>query len=220
MPVLNEAQGLHATLSGLSLTDREELIIVDGGSTDATLQIAREFTSLIFSSEKGRARQMNFGAEKAAGDVFLFLHADCSLPEKGFDIVRRTVRDSAVAAGAFNIRIDHPGLSFRVIESAANLRSRVTGIAYGDQGIFMRRETFRSMGGFALIPLMEDIEIGRRLRKIGKIAFLGHPIRVSPRRWLKEGLVYTTLRDWGIALSYTLLRRPPDELARYYKDVR
>lgn len=220
MPVLNEGSSLRTTLSCLPLTEKEELIIVDGGSDDATVSIAQEFTQKVIRSGKGRACQMNAGAEKASGDLLLFLHADCILPDKGFDLIRSVLCRPSAAAGAFDIRIDHPGLSFRIIERAANLRSRLTSVPYGDQGLFMKLETFCSLRGFADLPLMEDIEIGRRLSRLGRIVFLRPPIRTSPRRWLKEGLVYTTLRDWTLAASFTLLKRPPGDLVKYYKDVR
>lgn len=220
MPVLNEGRGLTATLSRLPLSEREELIIVDGGSSDETVAIAGGFTDKVLLSPKGRGRQMNAGAGKAGGDLLLFLHADCVLPDRGFDLIRGIMSDSSVVAGAFDIRIDHPGISFRVIEAAANLRSRLTAIPYGDQALFLRRETFTRIKGFADLPIMEDIEIGRRLKQAGKIVFLGQPVRTSPRRWLQEGLVYTTLRDWSLAISFTLLNKPPGQLAKYYRDVR
>lgn len=220
MPVLNEAKILRETLSALDLADGAELIVVDGGSTDETTNIAREFTKKVFSSEKGRATQMNFGAGKADGSIFLFLHADCILPLKGFNVIRRTLSQNGISAGAFDLSIDHPSWRFRIIELAANLRSRVTAIPYGDQGIFMKKKVFHQIGGFAEIALMEDIEISGRLKKTGRVMFVRPPIKASARRWLKEGAFYTTVRDWGIALSYSFFRISPERLIKYYKDVR
>ncbi|UCE78566.1 MAG: TIGR04283 family arsenosugar biosynthesis glycosyltransferase [Nitrospiraceae bacterium] len=220
MPVLNEAKNLQHTLTSLKLTEQEELIVVDGNSSDDTVSLARRFTKNVFIAEKGRARQMNFGAEKAEGDILLFLHADCELPEHGFTLIRNILKNTGVAAGAFDLSIDHPAWRFRVIAFGANLRSRITGIPYGDQGIFMAKEVFMEVGGFAEIPLMEDVEISGRLKRIGKIIFVKPPIKTSPRRWLTEGAFSTTLRDWSNVLLYRFLKVDPERLARYYRDIR
>lgn len=220
IPVLNEEKVLHSTLSALSLTGNEELIVVDGGSSDRTVSIASQFTDKVYVTQRGRGHQMNFGAERADGDILLFLHADCLLPDGGFAIIRETLANDKVAAGAFDISIDHPGFHFRVIECAANLRSRIASVPYGDQGIFMRKRTFEQLGGFAEIPLMEDIEISGRLKSMGRIAFIRAPIRTSPRRALKEGILYAILRDWIIAISFSFLKVPPERLVKYYGDVR
>ncbi len=220
MPVRNEAQNLRNTLGRLRLSENEELIIVDGGSSDETISVAREFTSNVFETKTGRARVMNYGADKASGDVLLFLHADCILPENGFHIIRKNIHDRTIAAGAFFLRIAHPGSGFRIIEFAANIRSRLTLLLYGDQGMFLRKEVFNRTGGFADIPLMEDIEISKRLKKEGRIIFINPPIQASPRRWIREGLLYTTVRDWYIACLYTLFKISPEKLIRHYKEVR
>ncbi|GMR03381.1 MAG: TIGR04283 family arsenosugar biosynthesis glycosyltransferase [Thermodesulfovibrionia bacterium] len=220
MPVLNEAKILRKTLDLLHLSNNEELIVVDGGSIDETISIAREFTDKVFTAETGRAYVMNFGAEKAEGDILLFLHADCVLPDEGFRIMREVIKDDKVSAGAFDLSIADLNPRFRLIEFGANLRSRVTSIPYGDQGIFMRKEVFKRIGGYADIPLMEDIEISKRLKKTGKIVFVRPPIKASPRRWLEEGALYTTLRDWVNALTYSFFRISPERLKKFYKDVR
>ncbi len=163
---------------------------------------------------------MNFGAGKAGGKILLFLHADCILPDNGFTLIRDALGNGDIAAGAFSLRIDHPGFGFKLIESVANIRSRMTSLIYGDQGMFLRKKVFDYIGGFADIPLMEDIEISRRLRKEGKIVFIKPPITASARRWLKEGLIYTTLRDWTIAFSYTFIKISPEKLIKHYKEVR
>jgi rSAM/selenodomain-associated transferase 2 len=220
MPVFNEAKNLRDTLDNLKLTADEELIVVDGGSSDKTMSIAREYTDKVFQTETGRASVMNYGAAKADGDILLFLHADCSLPENCFSLIRETLYDVNVAAGGFTLHINHSGFHFRLIEFFSNLRAGITSLIYGDQGMFMRKQTFEELGGFAEILLMEDIEISRRIRRKGKIIFVKSPITVSPRRWIKEGVFYTTLRDWIIAFLYAFLKVSPERLIRYYRDVR
>jgi rSAM/selenodomain-associated transferase 2 len=220
MPVLNEEKNLPRTLSLLKLSENEELIVIDGDSSDNTVSVAKGFTDSVLVTGKGRGRQMNLGAEKADGSLLLFLHADCILPDTGFAAIRQTLKNADVSAGAFDLSIDHPDFSYRIIEVGANLRSRATSIPYGDQGLFMRKDVFMKVGGFADIPLMEDIEISRRLKNIGRIVFVRPPIRTSPRRWVKEGPLYTTGRDWAIALSYALFKKSPESLVKYYRDVR
>ncbi|RMG72949.1 MAG: glycosyltransferase, partial [Nitrospirae bacterium] len=168
----------------------------------------------------GRAVQMNHGARVANSEILLFLHADCILPDGAFDLIKKTLKQSEVVLGAFDIRFNSPGTCYRVIERAANLRSRLTSVAYGDQGIFILKEQFFALGGFKEMPLMEDIEFCLRAKKRGKILFLRPPVTVSARRFEKEGLLYSVLRDWALALSYTLLGVSPERLVRYYRDVR
>jgi rSAM/selenodomain-associated transferase 2 len=220
MPVLNEAKNLRNTLNHLYLSVNEELIIVDGGSIDVTVSIAHEFTDKVFTAKTGRARVMNFGAQNAQGDILLFLHADCILPDNAFTLIREVLRNKDIAAGAFALRIDSKKTGFRIIEIFSNLRAELTSLIYGDQGMFLRKETFNRIGRFADIPLMEDIEISLRLNKIGKIVFVKQAITVSSRRWLEEGIVYTTLRNWINAFSYTFLKVLPERLIKYYKNVR
>lgn len=220
MPVLNEAKELRNTLGRLKLSESEELIIVDGGSSDETMSIAREFTDKVYRTKTGRASVMNYGAVRAKGDIFLFLHADCVLPDNAFTLIRRALSSNEISAGAFYLRINCPGPRFRIIESAANIRSRTASLLYGDQGIFMKRSTFSAIGGYSDIPLMEDLEISKKLREKGRLALISPPIKASPRRWLKEGILHTTLRDWTIAFSYTFLKISPVKLIRYYGEVR
>jgi rSAM/selenodomain-associated transferase 2 len=220
IPVLNEENSLGRTLSHLSPGEFEELIIVDGKSEDKTVTIAKDFTDKVFVTDRGRGRQMNEGAKRAGGDILLFLHADTLLPKDAFSMIRSVLEDERVSAGTFFLGIDHPSITFRFIEWGANLRSSFTRIPYGDQGLFLRKEVFEGIGGFAEIPLMEDIEIAKRLKKGGEIIFVKEPVLTSPRRWLKEGAVYTTLRDWTTALAFGVFHVSPEKLIRYYRDVR
>lgn len=220
MPVLDEEGYLERTLSLLRLTPDEELIVVDGGSTDNTTALARACTEKVFITSAGRSRQMNLGAKEAMGEILLFLHADCVLPSDAFGMVRQALEDESVSAGAFDLRIDHPSLLFRLIEFGANLRSRLTRMPYGDQAIFLGKDTFERAGGFSDIPLMEDVDLSNRLKRMGKIVFLGRSVLASPRRWLREGAIYTTLRDWALVVAYSVFNVRPERLARYYGNVR
>ncbi len=220
MPVLNEAPLLHQTLSKLNTGPYEELIVVDGGSSDSTVEIAKKFTSKVFQSLRGRARQMNHGAERAEGEILFFLHADCVPPNRAFYLIRNTLTKKNTILGAFDISYREEGVCYRLIERGANLRSRITSIAYGDQGMFIKKQDFLMLGGFKDIPLMEDIEFSRRAKKHGRIEFLREPITVSARRFEKEGILYGVLRDWILAVSYGIFGVSPQRLVRYYKDVR
>jgi|Deesub1362A_J573_1020465.scaffolds.fasta_scaffold17907_2 rSAM/selenodomain-associated transferase 2 len=220
VPVLNEEKTIEKTLSSINRYDEVELIVVDGGSIDRTLEIARDYTDIVVVSQKGRATQMNLGARYATGDILLFLHADCILPDNAFSLIRSTMEMDSVSAGAFDIYLDHPSFIYRVIEFGANMRSRITSIIYGDQAMFLKRGLFNSMGGFKEIPLMEDVEISQRLKRLGRVVFLRPPVKVSPRRFQKEGPFYTVLRDWYIAIQYTLFKVNPEKLKKYYRDVR
>ncbi len=162
---------------------------------------------------------MNLGAAGASGEILLFLHADSRLPTGAFEAVRRTFDDPAVVGGAFRLAIDSPRRSLRMIARAANWRTRLSGVPYGDQGIFVRRAIFNELGGFPDLPLMEDLEFARRLKRKGRVVLLTGPIVTSPRRWEREGVGFVTLRNQLFVLLF-FLGVPPARLARWVRTVR
>ena len=202
IPTLNEAARLPATLAGLGRPDDVEIIVADGGSTDATPQIARLAGARIVSSKPGKAFQMNRAAGKARGRFLLFLHADTRLPEGHLAEIETILTRPGVTAGAFRFQIDTPGWGFRLIEGVTNLRARFLSTPYGDQGLFVRASTLRRMGGFREIPIMEDFELVRRLARSGKVVISRLPAITAGRRWKRLGLVRTTLLNWTIVLAY------------------
>ena len=214
IPVLNEADRIGDLLK--HLPDNIETIVVDGGSTDSTVEIAASQADQIISSEKGRARQMNAGAAVASGEILLFLHADSFLPGNFlYHLQKFYVLDKAW--GRFDVRIENEKRVFRIIEAMMNLRSRMTGICTGDQAIFMKRSVFNRVGGFAIIPLMEDIEISKRLKKISKPFCINNPTLTSARRWLKGGILPTILLMWWLRLAYHFGVSPEHLANHYYK---
>ena len=225
MPVYNEELIIGDTLRHLPSRKDIEIIIADGGSEDKTRDIISNLTShlpslYLIETPKGRARQMNEGANISKGDILLFLHGDCRLPENALEYIWDTIQSGRYVAGAFDIRINKRGLFFRITEKAANMRSRYLRVIYGDQAMFMKRETFFRVGGFPVLPLMEDIAISKRLKRLGRFRFINTPVIVSARRWEKEGAFYTMFRDITLASAYILFNVSPEKLVRYYKDVR
>lgn len=216
IPALNEAGQLGRTLSALSLSQDIEVIVVDGGSRDATLAIARTAGVRALAARPPRSVQMNAGAAAAGGEILLFLHADTRLPMKFQEPVSRTLASPRVAAGAFFLRIDADGWGLRIIEQAANWRSRLLQLPYGDQALFLRRDTFWELGGFPAIPIMEDFELVRRLKRKGRIAMVPDSVRTSPRRWLQVGVGKTWLINQAIIAAY-FMGAPPERLAAWYR---
>jgi rSAM/selenodomain-associated transferase 2 len=189
---------------------------VDGGSTDATAAAVGRFPRVrMLASPHGRARQMNAGARAARGDVLLFLHADTLLPDGALAAVDAAVGDPGVVAGRFDVRFDSPRPVFRMIAWFMNQRSRWSGISTGDQAIFVRREVFEGLGGYPDMPLMEDVELCRRLKRRGRLAALRLRVTTSARKWEREGAVRTILLMWALRLLY-MVGVPPARLHRWY----
>ncbi len=216
IPTLNEAAEIERSFSGLSESANVEIIVVDGGSSDGTAEKARDLGARVLRTAASKAGQMNAGAASARGEVLLFLHADTCLPKQFAQKVLATVKRYGVSAGAFRLGIDsrHPGL--RVIERAANWRARLLQMPYGDQALFVSRQLFFEIGGFADYPIMEDVELVRRLKKMGKIAILPDSVSTSPRRWQNLGVFKTWLLNQVILLAY-FIGIPPRRLADWYR---
>lgn len=215
IPTLNEAPYLDRALAPLRGAPDIETIVVDGGSHDGTDVLAAEHGANLVRSSPGRAQQLNAGARTAAGEILLFLHADTQLPA-GFDgHVRQTLVLPNVVAGAFRLRIDGSRRAFRLIEWAVNLRSRYLRMPYGDQAIFLRTSTFHQLGGFPELAVMEDFELVRRLRRLGKVALVAAPATTSARRWEQLGFWRTTWINQQVILGYHL-GVPQQTLSRWY----
>ena len=216
IPTLHEAGQLPRTLAGLPRREDVEMIVVDGGSRDDTLLLARQAGARTLSSAPGRAVQMNRGAAEAAGRFLVFLHADTRLPGGYAEEIERLLSQPGVVAGAFRLRIDAPGWGFRLIEVFTNLRSRILSAPYGDQALFLSAHTLRSLGGYREIPLLEDFDLVRRLCRCGKVVLSPLPATTSARRWRELGLWRTTLLNWSILVAYWL-GASPSRLATWYR---
>jgi len=219
IPTLNEATRLADTLHTVRshATDPHdvEVIVADGGSDDATTEIAQQCQARVVVCQKGRGIQLNAGAALASGEYLLFLHADAQLPE-GYDATIRDVLHHGAIAGAFRLRINHDTPGLRMVASFANLRSRILQRPYGDQGLFLRSQTFFEMGGFRNWPLMEDFELVQRLRRRGKIDLAETSMTVSARRWQKRGVMRTTCINQAIVLAWRM-GVSPQRLAAWYR---
>jgi hypothetical protein len=204
IPALNEEKNITQCLMCTQNASGVERIVVDGGSRDRTREIARSLGAKVIASPAGRGKQMNSGAQAAAGDLLLFLHADTLLPPGFADTVRYTIALPGVVAGAFEFRLDAASPLLRIIERGANWRSRHLQLPYGDQAIFTRSGLFREMGGFREMPIMEDFEFVRRLKKRGRVHTVPFPALTSARRWKELGTLRTTLINEAIVAAYYL----------------
>lgn len=219
IPVFNEEEGINRIIKRIGEISGEEdteIIVADGSPSGNTLGVIEESKVIKLLAPRGRARQMNRGAEKAGGHILLFLHADTILPSGAFDEIGRILADPRNTAGVFGLRFDNRSLPFRVIEFTAGIRNLLTGTPFGDQAYFLRKNDFLSLGGFPDIPLMEDLDFMRRIKKAGR------KIRISPlkavtsaRKWESEGIIFTILRNIFLQLLY-YLGFPAEKLVKFY----
>jgi rSAM/selenodomain-associated transferase 2 len=220
IPVWNEVSIINhsiARILDLKRDDGLEVIVVDGSPDGETVHSIREEKVKKFTARRGRSVQMNEGAFHASREILLFLHADTILPEGALRKISALMDKGDVVGGAFDLGIDSERTVFRIIETAASLRSRISRIPYGDQAIFVRKDYFHAMGGFKEIPLMEDVELMRRIKKAGdKIGIIREKVKTSPRRWEKEGVLYCTLRNWTLISLYSF-GVSPERLVRFYR---
>ena len=217
VPALDEAAGIAAALQALAGARAEgaEVIVVDGGSRDATVALSQALADRVVSAPRGRARQMNAGAAVARAPVLLFLHADTTLPSGGARAALAAVQAGA-AWGRFDVRLEGRSTMLPVIAAFMNARSRLTGVATGDQAIFVRADRFRAIGGFPDQPLMEDIELSSRLKRVSAPACLRERVVTSGRRWERRGVWRTVWLMWRLRLRYWL-GTPAERLAEAYR---
>jgi hypothetical protein len=216
IPALNEAATIARTISHLAGGGQLEVIVVDGGSTDETAELAASGGAKVIHSKPGKAVQMNAGAAAAAGDILVFLHADTLLPGGFSDQIISALNQKGVAAGAFRLRIGSNAAGLRIIEHVANWRSRLLRLPYGDQALFMKKSLFEEIGGFPDLPIMEDFLLVRRLERKGKTVILPAAVVTSPRRWLHLGILKAWLINQLIVIAY-YLGASPKQLARFYR---
>ena len=226
IPVFNEQEILARFLNGIFPLKFDEVIVVDGGSRDRTVEIARSLLdksgvgrTQLLTTVQGRAVQMNAGAGQARAEILVFLHADTVLPDHARRLIETAMLDHSCVGGRFDVRFPQDRGWAWIISRMMNLRSRRTGICTGDQTIFVRREIFTRLGGFADIPLMEDLEFTARLKKMGHIAALPDKVTTSFRRWERHGPFRTVLRMWTLRFLYWIGLNPC-RLVKFYEPVR
>lgn len=216
IPCLNESGNLEAAVASARQGRQIETIVVDGGSSDHTAQLARELGCTVLCTPPGRGPQIKAGAERAQGEYVLFLHADTRLQPGWDEEVRRICNQPGVAAGAFRFKLDAPGAGLRFIEMVVSLRSRFAQLPYGDQAIFLKAEILAAMGGVPGLRLMEDVELIRRARKLGSVAISKLPALSSARSWQERGVWRNTLHNWHTFMRYRIMKTPLDRLERHY----
>jgi rSAM/selenodomain-associated transferase 2 len=220
VPTLNEAATIVPTLRRLEAQACDEVIVVDASSADGTASLAQQEGAIVIESPRGRGVQQNRGAAAARGDVLVFLHADCWLESGAVAGLRSFLaRHPGVPAGCFRMRVESEHPLYRSIDVAAHLRAGLLGIPYGDQAIFVRRRVFERVGRFPETPLMEDVGISLRLRRLGRLAVLPHRVHVSPRRWICYGIARQSLRNWSLTIAVAL-GVPAETLTRFYPHTR
>ncbi len=219
IPTLNEETVLERTLRRARQPAVREIIVADGGSTDTTRAIARQLADVVICAPQGRAAQMNAGAEQASADLLLFLHADTLVPEGFAQAAVAACAQPDTVGGRFDVTLQPSSWLIWLTGELMNRRSRLTGIATGDHAIFIRREVFERLGGYARIPLMEDIDLSRRMKRAGRTVCLPQRVTTSARRWQKDGVVRTILLMWSLRLLY-FLGVSPQRLQRAYQHTR
>jgi len=219
IPTFNEADRVNQTINSIFQGFNTECIVVDGGSEDDTEQRAVEHGAKFFRSAPGRAVQMNYGAEKASGPLLLFAHADTTLPANWDKAVRKVLQDKSTALGSFRLQVRERVRGISWIERGAYIRSRFLHQPYGDQGLFMRLADFQRAGGYPELPIMEDVELVRRLRDYGRTVTLSNCVLTSCRRWKRLGVLRTTLYNQLVISGY-ILGIAPERLARFYRGKR
>ncbi|MBD2446243.1 TIGR04283 family arsenosugar biosynthesis glycosyltransferase [Nostoc sp. FACHB-152] len=216
IPTLNEAKNVKEAIASTQPSANIEIIVVDGGSSDDTVQICQSLGVKVISSSSGRAVQMNAGAAVASGEILLFLHADTRL-SVGFDVqIRQALSQPKIVAGAFDLQIDASPFVFRLVEWGVKWRSRLFQMPYGDQAIFLTKKVFQEIGGFPELPIMEDFELIRQLHSTGRIVILSTPVITSARRWLQKGVFKTTLLNQIIIIAY-LFGVSPQQIRSWYR---
>ena len=218
IPVLNEEDHILQVLEPLQKHRGKnlEIVVIDGGSDDATFELVGPYSDVVAVSGKGRAKQMNVGANKAHGDVFIFLHADTTLPESFIDVVKNNLSSSGYSWGRFDISLSGSAFGLRVVEFFVNFRSRWTGIATGDQAIFVKSQMFHQVGGYQDIPLMEDVALSKNLKQQSLPVCLKDKVVTSSRRWEKFGIWRTIVLMWKLRLEY-FFGADPHYLASKYE---
>jgi rSAM/selenodomain-associated transferase 2 len=216
IPALNEESCVERAVSSAWTSGASEVVVVDGGSRDSTCRCAAAAGARVLSSPPGRAVQQNVGARSCVGEVLLFLHADCRLPEDGVSQIDEALGDSSVVGGSFRQRIEAEGWLYRCLERGNSWRAGRRQLPYGDQGLFVRRATFEAAGGFPEVPLMDDVMLARSLRKLGQLRLVEGPLRVAARRWQQRGVIRQTLRNRCLLWSWRL-GVPLDRLAGHYR---
>ena len=219
IPVLNEENIIASTLDALKRLAPNEIIVVDGGSRDRTCAICEQFPIKLFRADRGRARQMNYGASRASGDVLLFLHADTRLPASALRDIATALSDSRYLGGRFDVELEGAHWMLKIIGALINYRSRATKVGTGDQALFVRREVFERIGGFQDLPLMEDIAFCRALKCLGGVACLSSRVITSARRWERHGVWRTIFQMWALKLGY-FVGVSPARLKQFYVDTR
>lgn len=220
VPMLNEESAIASTLRAIRAgAPGAEIIVTDGGSSDASISTAKPLCDIVIEAPRGRAKQMNAGAARSTGDALAFIHADTIVPPTFQSDIERALSDPRIVGGRFDVRLDDNRFMCRLIGTLISVRSRISRTATGDQAIFVRRSVFDSIGGFPDIPICEDLDFTRQLKRAGRVACLRSTVITSARRWLNRGIVRTVFTMWTIRALY-LAGVSPHRLARLYADVR